>query len=162
HPVGIDVEGEVLARGPECCLGYLDPGLNAEAFTLDGWLRTGDLGVLDANGFLRITGRKKDIIIRKGENISAREVEDLLATHPDLAEVAVVGRADPPCGASARAAVRLRAGAAPPTLEGLVEFLAARGLPTRKRPERLVIVAEFPRAPSGKILKRALRARLGG
>src|SRR5262249_5193234 len=93
HPVGTEVEGEVLARGPECCLGYLDPALNAEAFTPDGWLRTGDLGVLDAQGFLRITGRKKDIIIRKGENISAREVEDLLATHPDIAEVAVVGLA---------------------------------------------------------------------
>src|SRR5262245_2713462 len=162
RPVGVDVEGEVLARGPECCLGYLDPDLNAEAFTPDGWLRTGDLGVLDAHGFLRITGRKKDIIIRKGENISAREIEDLLATHPDLAEVAVLGLADPVCGEIACAAVRVRAGAAPPTLGGLGDFLAARGLPTRKRPERLVIVAEFPRAPSGKIVKRALRARLGG
>jgi cyclohexanecarboxylate-CoA ligase len=158
--VAADVEGEVLARGPECFVGYRTAELNAETFTPDGWLRTGDLGIVDADGFLRITGRKKDIVIRKGENISAREVEDLVATHPAVAEVAVVGVRDPAAGEIACAVVRLRASATAPTLADLTAHLLAQGLSKRKLPERLEIVTDFPRAPSGKILKRALRDRL--
>jgi cyclohexanecarboxylate-CoA ligase len=153
-------EGEILARGPECFLGYRNPALDAEAFTPDGWFRTGDLGTVDPAGYLRITGRKKDIIIRKGENISAREVEDLIAAHPAVAEVAVVGQPDPGAGEIACAVVRPRAGAAPPALPDLTAFLVARGLSKRKLPERLVLVDDFPRTASGKILKRALRDRL--
>jgi cyclohexanecarboxylate-CoA ligase len=153
-------EGEILARGPELFLGYHDAAANAEAFTADGWFRTGDLGVLDAAGYLHITGRRKDIIIRKGENISAREIEDLLATHPAVAEVAVVGVPDAAAGEIACAVVRLRAGAAVPSLAALVDHLLASGLSKRKLPERLEIVDDFPRTPSGKIVKRTLRDQL--
>jgi cyclohexanecarboxylate-CoA ligase len=153
-------EGEVLARGPELCLGYQDATLNAEAFTADGWFRTGDLGVLDQAGYLRITGRRKDIIIRKGENISAREVEDLIATHPAVAEVAVVGVPDPAAGEIACAVVRVHPAATRPRLASLCDHLLAHGLSKRKLPERLEIVDDFPRTASGKIVKRTLRERL--
>jgi acyl-CoA synthetase (AMP-forming)/AMP-acid ligase II len=155
-------EGEILARGPECFLGYRNPALDAEAFTPDGWFRTGDLGTLDTAGFLRITGRRKDIIIRKGENISARELEDLIAAHPAVAEVAVVGLPDPVAGEIACAVVRVRPGSAAPTLADIADRLSAQGLSRRKLPERIAVVADFPRTASGKILKRALRDRLGG
>jgi cyclohexanecarboxylate-CoA ligase len=161
-PVPAGREGEILARGPECFLGYRDAALNAEAFTDDGWFRTGDLGTLDADGWLRITGRRKDIIIRKGENISARELEALLAEHPTIAEVAVVGLPDAAAGEIACAVVRTRAGQSPPTLADLTGWLEARGLSRRKLPERLTLVDDFPRTASGKILKRALREQLGG
>jgi cyclohexanecarboxylate-CoA ligase len=157
-PVPPGTEGEVLARGPECFLGYRDPALNQEAFTRDGWFRTGDLGMLDVDGFLRITGRKKDVIIRKGENISAREVEELLATHPAILEVAVVASPDAVAGEIACAVVRVRPGVAPPGLPELTSHLLGLGLSKRKLPERLVIVADFPRTASGKILKRAVKA----
>ena len=155
-------EGEILARGPECFVGYRDPALNAEAFTPDGWFRTGDLGALDAAGALRITGRRKDIIIRKGENISARELEELIAMHPAVAEVAVVGLPDPVAGEVACAVLRPRPGTSPPTLADLAAHLTDHGLSRRKLPERLELVADFPRTASGKILKRALREQLGG
>ena len=157
-PVG--VEGEILARGPECFLGYLDATLDADAFTADGWFRTGDLGTVDAAGYLRITGRKKDIIIRKGENISARELEDLLAAHPAVAEVAVVGVPDPVAGEIACAVLRLKPDAPAPALADVTSYLSARGLSRRKLPERLAIVTDFPRTASGKILKRTLREGL--
>jgi cyclohexanecarboxylate-CoA ligase len=153
-------EGEIMARGPELCLGYHDPALNAEAFTADGWFRTGDLGTLDGDGYLRITGRRKDVIIRKGENVSAREVEELVATHPAVAEVAVVGMPDEAAGEIACAVVRVRSDMAAPDLPTLCAHLVGRGLSRRKLPERLECVADFPRTPSGKILKRALRERL--
>jgi cyclohexanecarboxylate-CoA ligase len=162
RPVPAGVEGEILARGPECFLGYHDPAHNADAFTPDGWFRTEDLGVLDAAGYLRIAGRRKDIIIRKGENVSARELEELLAEHPATLEVAVVGVPDPACGEIACAVIRPRAGVVPPTLAELADYLARRGLSRRKLPERLELVEDFPRTASGKILKRALRARLAG
>src|SRR6185369_15415889 len=152
-------EGEVWARGPDCFLGYGSPILDAEAFAEGGWFRTGDLGTLDAAGYLRITGRRKDIIIRKGENISARELEDAIATHPAIAEVAVIGLPDPAAGEIACAVLRLRPAADPPTLDALAAHLLAHGLSKRKLPERLELVDDFPRAPSGKILKRALRDR---
>ncbi len=161
-PLAAGREGEILARGPECFLGYQNPALDAEAFDADGWFRTGDLGTLDADGWLRITGRRKDIIIRKGENISAREVEDEIAAHPAVAEVAVVGLPDPGAGEIACAAVRLRPGATAPSLAALGEFLLARGLSRRKLPERVAVVDDFPRTASGKIVKRTLRERLGG
>jgi cyclohexanecarboxylate-CoA ligase len=161
-PVPVGREGEILARGPECFLGYLDGSQNAESFTTDGWFRTGDLATLDDAGYLRITGRKKDIIIRKGENISARELEDLLAAHPSVAEVAVVGVPDAAAGEIACAVLRLRPGHAALSLAQLTEHLLARGLSKRKLPERLVIATDFPRTASGKVLKRTLRERLAG
>lgn len=155
--VSAGVEGEILARGPECFLGYLDVAANADAFTHDGWFRTGDLGTVDAAGFLRITGRKKDIVIRKGENVSAREVEEALATHPAIAEAAVVGVPDAAAGELIGAVLRLRPGATEPTLAELTAHLLAGGLSKRKLPERLAVVDAFPRTASGKVVKRALR-----
>jgi cyclohexanecarboxylate-CoA ligase len=153
-------EGEILARGPECCLGYLDAALNAETFTADGWFRTGDLGAVDADGYLRITGRKKDIIIRKGENISVREIEELLAAHPAVAEAVVVGLPDAAAGEIACAVLRLHPGRAALSLGEVVDHLIGRGLSTRKLPERLVVTDDLPRTASGKVMKRALRDRL--
>jgi cyclohexanecarboxylate-CoA ligase len=160
--VGAGAEGEVQARGPECFLGYRDARLNAAAFTPDGWYRTGDLGVLDAGGYLRITGRLKEVIIRKGENVSAREVEDLVATHPAVAEVAVVGLPDAAAGEIVCAVLRLRPGHDAPTVATLAAHLLAAGLSKRKLPERVEIVDDFPRTASGKIVKRELQRRYGG
>jgi acyl-CoA synthetase (AMP-forming)/AMP-acid ligase II len=91
-------DGEILTRGPDQFLGYMDPAMDAEAFTDDGWFRTGDIGRLDADGYLTITDRMKDIIIRGGENISAREVEEALARHPRIQEAAVTAVSDPRYG----------------------------------------------------------------
>jgi len=153
-------EGEIQARGPDCCVGYHDPARTAESFTPDGWFRTGDLGWLDDAGFLRVTGRLKDVIIRKGENISAPELEALLATHPGIAEVAVIGLPDPERGEIACAVVVARHGAPTPTLEALATHLRAQGLSSRKLPERLSIVDALPRTASGKVQKPLLRAQL--
>jgi cyclohexanecarboxylate-CoA ligase len=152
-PVGC--EGEVQGRGPECFAGYLDTTLNTESFTSDGWFRTGDLGVLDADGYLRITGRLKDIIIRKGEKISVKEVEDLIAEHPAIAEVALIPRPDAATGERACAVVRLRPGATI-DLPSLTAFLATKGLAKQKWPEQLKVVSDFPRTESGKILRAKL------
>jgi cyclohexanecarboxylate-CoA ligase len=159
RPVAVGVEGEVQARGPECFLGYQDAAMNAEAFTPDGWFRSGDLGVLDAEGYLRITGRRKDVIIRKGENVSAREVEELIATHPGVREVAVIGLPDPGAGEILCAVLRLRPGATPPGVAELGAHLLAAGLSKRKLPERVEVLADFPRTDSGKVAKRHLRER---
>ncbi len=91
--VGVGVEGELQAQAPQLMRGYLDASLDADAF-VDGWFRTGDLGVIDEQGYVRITGRLKDVIIRKGENVSAKEVEDLLFEHEKVADVAVIGLPD--------------------------------------------------------------------
>ena len=156
------IEGEIRARGPDCMVGYADPALNAEAFDGEGFLRTGDLGVVDDDGYLTVTGRVKDIIVRKGEKISAREVEDLIARHPAVAEVAVVPVPDPEKGEIACACVRPHAGVKPPSLGDLVAFLGDLDLTTRKLPERLVVRRDFPRAPSGKIHKKRLREEVEG
>lgn len=150
-------EGEIRARGPDCMVGYADSRQNAETFDENGFLRTGDLGVLDDDGYLTVTGRVKDIIVRKGEKISAREIEDLILRHGSVAEVAVVPLADAAAGEIACACVRLEPGSLSPTLEELVAFLRALDLTTRKLPERLVTCTDFPRAPSGKIHKKRLR-----
>jgi cyclohexanecarboxylate-CoA ligase len=156
-----DVEGELQVKGPMVCKGYLDPALNADAF-VDGWFRTGDLGVIDSDGHVRITGRLKDIIIRKGENISAKEVEDILFTHPAVADVAVIGLPDDASGERACAVVVTTAGAEPITFADMTSHLVASGLATFKRPEQLEIVEVLPRNPSGKVLKKDLRVRYGG
>ena len=146
-------EGEVRAKGPQICHGYLDESRNADAFDADGWFRTGDLGRLDDDGYLVITGRLKDIIIRKGENIAAKEVEDVLYAHPAIAEVAVIGLPDDALGERCCAVVMPRDGVAPPTLASIVEVCRAAGLATQKIPEQLELVTELPRNASGKVLK---------
>src|SRR6185437_12047176 len=107
EPAAPGQEGELRARAPQMMLGYVDAGLDAQAFDADGYFRTGDLGTIDPAGYVRITGRLKDVIIRKGENISAKEIEDLLFTHPKVVEVAVIGLPDPERGERVCAVVQL-------------------------------------------------------
>jgi cyclohexanecarboxylate-CoA ligase len=152
-------EGEVQARGPECCVGYSDERLNRDAFTADGWFRTGDLGTVDAAGYLRITGRIKDIVIRKGEKLSVREIEDAIAHHPAVAEVAVVAVPDAATGERACAVIVPHPGQTL-TLRELSEFLGAQGLARQKCPEELVIEPSLPRTDSGKIHRAAIKAAL--
>lgn len=146
--------------GPELFCGYTDPSLDAEAFTPDGWFRTGDLGMLDAQGYLTVTGRRKDIIIRLGENISAREVEQLLGEHPQVRDVVVVAVPDARTGERACACVVPRDRASPPTLAEFATFWNTRGISRRKLPEQLLILDTLPVTPAGKTDKRELRARL--
>jgi len=152
--------GEVLARGPELFAGYMDSSLTADAFVDQDWLATGDIGVVNEHGWLTITDRKKDIIIRGGENISAGEIEELLAKMSGVAEVAVVAGPDPRMGERACAFFRLRPGMQPPDLAAVQEHLAAIGLTRQKWPEEVHEVDDFPRTPSGKIKKFELRTRL--
>ena len=152
-------EGEVRAKAPQMMLGYLDSSLDADAFDEEGFFRTGDLGVLDEAGNLAITGRLKDIIIRKGENVSAKEVEDYLYTHPAVADVAVVGIPDAASGERVCAVIVAASGAEQLGKAEIKDFLVGEGLMIQKVPEQIEYVAELPRNPSGKILKRELRAR---
>lgn len=156
---GHDEEGEVQVRGPMLCKGYTDPALNRAAFTADCWLRTGDLGRLRADGHLSVTGRIKDIVIRKGENISAAEVENVLFGHPAIAEVAVIGMPDPERGERACAVIVAR-GAAAPTLPDVVRACREAGLPAFKIPEQVEIVDALPRNSMMKVRKDVLRASL--
>ncbi|WP_156687442.1 class I adenylate-forming enzyme family protein [Mycobacterium sp. Marseille-P9652] len=153
-------EGELRLKGPQCFLGYVDAALDADAFDGEGWLRTGDLGLIDADGNVRVTGRIKDAIIRNAENVSASEVENVLATHPGIADVAVIGVPDAHTGERVCAVV-----VAEPTgavsLESLVEHCRERGLSRYKHPERLVIVDALPRNQFGKVLKKDLRQAFG-
>ena len=149
-------EGEIRIKGPMVFQGYTDPALDAEAFDEDGWFRTGDLGKLREDGHLCITGRVKDVIIRKGENISAREVEDVLYRHPKVAEVAVVGLPDRERGEMVCAVVQPSVDGTP-TLEELADFCRAEGLMVQKIPERLEVRDEMPRAGTGKIHKQKLK-----
>jgi len=154
------VEGEIEAYGPQLCVGYADPALD-EAFAGDGFFRTGDLGVMDAGGWVRITGRRKDIIIRKGENLSAKGIEDELAAHPAVAEAAVIGVPDAASGERVCACVVLRPGAGALDLAGVRAFMEARGVMRQKVPERLEVLDALPRNPTGKVTKDVLRARFG-
>jgi cyclohexanecarboxylate-CoA ligase len=154
---GAGEEGELQVRGPMVCMGYLDSSLDADAFTEDGWFRTGDLGVRDDGGWVSITGRLKDIIIRKGENISAKEIEDLLFLHASVADAAVIGVADNERGEMAVAVVVSKADAQPLTMTSMVQFLKDQSLSAHKIPERLEFVEALPRNPSGKVLKKDLR-----
>jgi acyl-CoA synthetase (AMP-forming)/AMP-acid ligase II len=152
-------EGEVASICPQMFLGYSDPRLNADAFTDDGWFRTGDIGRLDADGFLTITDRKKDIIIRGGENISSKEVEDVLAAHPSVFESAVTAMPDPDMGEKVCAFVITRPECAI-TLEEVRRHFVAAGVARQKTPERIILVQDFPRTAAGKVKKFELRQQL--
>ena len=166
HPLpGVEMRldpetGEIISRGPDLFMGYTDPKLTATVFEDDGWYRTGDVGVLDDDGYLTITDRVSDIIIRGGENISAQEVEELLMGLDTIAEVAVVAEPDERLGERAAAMIRLREGAEVPTLEQVRAHLDAAGLARQKWPESIHTVTDFPRTPSGKIQKYVLRRQL--
>ena len=154
-----DTGPELLVRGPELFLGYLDPALNDAAFTGDGYFRTGDQARIDADGTLHITGRIKDIINRGGEKFSVAEVESLLIEHPAVQDVAVVSYPDPVLGERACAYV-VPAQGHTPSLDALREHLVASGLAVQKAPERLLIVDDLPRTASGKVQRFVLRERV--
>jgi acyl-CoA synthetase len=160
RPVEPGTPGEIWSRGPELCIGYTDPELTADAFDADGWYRSGDLGVVDHDGFLIITDRVKDVIIRGGENISAAEVEEAVARLPRVAEVAVVAVPDERLGEHACAVVRLASPGDSLELEDLTDALTRAGLARQKWPEEVRVVADFPRTASGKIRKVDLRRQL--
>jgi len=150
-------EGEIRAKAPQVMRGYLDPSLDAAAFDDEGYFRTGDLGRIDDRGNVVITGRLKDVIIRKGENVSAKEVEDLLYQHPSVADVAVIGLPDPASGERVCAVVQPAEGAPPIGFDDMVAFLKEQGLMNQKLPEQLEVVDLLPRNPAGKVLKHVLR-----
>ena len=160
HPLAgveirLDDDGEIFSRGPDCFAGYTDPALTANAFE-DGWYRTEDVGVLDGDGWLTITDRKKDIIIRGGENISAVEVENVLLHIDGVLECAVVAAPDARLGEHACAFVRGRA----PSLADVQAAMAEAGLAKQKWPEEIREVHDFPRTASGKVQKYVLRTQL--
>jgi acyl-CoA synthetase (AMP-forming)/AMP-acid ligase II len=152
--------GEITSRGPDRFVGYTDPALSEAALDADGWYASGDIGVLDADGYLTITDRLKDIIIRGGENVSAAEVEEVLVRLPGVAEVAVVAAPDERLGEHGCAFFRMRHGGDAPGLDDVRRHLAAAGLAKQKWPEEIRSVADFERTASGKIKKFVLRERL--
>jgi cyclohexanecarboxylate-CoA ligase len=159
-PVGVN--GELRVRGPMVFKGYTRPDLTAAAFDADGYYRTGDLAHVRADGHVVATGRIKDIIIRKGENISAKDIEDLLYEHPKIAEVAVIGLPDKERGERVCAVIETVAGEAPLTLAELTDYCRSAGLMNQKIPEQIENVDEFPRNATLKILKYQLRQKFAG
>lgn len=150
------VEGEILTFGPEQFAGYLDVHDNAQAFDEQGFFRMGDLGCWSHGNYLVITGRKKDIIIRNGENISPKEVEDVLMAHPSIADVAIVAMPSAATGEMGCAFVICKPGREF-DLQAMRRFLDGAGLAKQKYPERLELVDDLPRVPSGKVRKDLLR-----
>jgi non-ribosomal peptide synthetase component E (peptide arylation enzyme) len=140
--------------------GYVDESLDGDAFDAQGFFRTGDLARQDADGYFQIVGRLKDIIIRKGENISAKEVEDLLFEHPAVREVAVVGVPDSVSGERCCAVIVAADPSQPLPVHGMTEYLRDAGLMIQKIPEQWVVLAELPRNQVGKVLKNELRAHV--
>ena len=145
--------GEIFTRGPNTCVGFLDdPEREARTISDDGWVRSGDLATADAQGFVSIVGRRKDIVIRGGLNIAPREVEDLMLAFDEVERVAIVGVPDARLGERCCACVVLRAGAEL-DLATAVERLRGVGLATHKLPERLERFDALPTTASGKIQK---------
>jgi fatty-acyl-CoA synthase len=160
------VAGEFCTRGYSVMAGYWnDPECTADVIDADGWMHSGDLGAMDARGYVQITGRIKDVVVRGGENISPREIEEFLYTHPDIVDGHVIGVPDERYGEELMAVVRLREGAPELTIEGLREFCAGR-IAHFKIPRYLWIVDEFPMTVTGKVRKVEMRQRaieyLGG
>ncbi|MFW0784452.1 AMP-binding protein [Gordonia sp. CPCC 206044] len=150
------VEGEIVMRTPSQCLGYIgQSALFAESFTEEGYFRTGDLGVVDDAGYLQLTGRLKDLIIRGGVNISPVDIENAVLRHPRIDKVAVIGSPDDRLGERICAVVTLREGTL--SSNDLVDWLATEGTPRRLWPEELHVVSSMPETPAGKIRKNHLR-----
>ncbi|MBS9376293.1 class I adenylate-forming enzyme family protein [Rhodococcus sp. B50] len=155
-PVAAGESGEIRIRGEAVFQGYL--GEPTSGLDADGWYRTGDIGQLDEDGYLHITGRLKDIVIRKGENISATELEDVLYAHPGIDEVAVIGLPDDERGERVCAVVCVTPGQQV-TLSDIADHCTTAGLMRQKIPEQLEVVDALPRNPAGKVLKKDLRNR---
>jgi acyl-CoA synthetase (AMP-forming)/AMP-acid ligase II len=157
---GPGIDGEVLVRGAMVCKGYTDAALTEKSFDADGWFRTGDIGHVREDGHLVLTGRLKDVIIRKGENISAREIEELAYSHPKVGDIAVIGLPDIARGERVCAVVELAGDGEPLTLEELSDYLTSKGLMRQKLPEQLEILDALPRNETlRKVLKYQLRER---
>jgi acyl-CoA synthetase (AMP-forming)/AMP-acid ligase II len=150
------VDGELRLRGAQCFLGYVDPAMDRSIFDDEGWLRTGDLGLIDEDGFVVITGRLKDVIIRNAENIAPAEVEEVLMKHPDIDDVAVIGIPDDRTGERVCAVVVAGRGKLP-TLESVRQFCLSEGMTRQKVPEQLEVFAAIERNPMGKVVKSRLR-----
>ncbi|MCV7103519.1 AMP-binding protein [Mycobacterium palustre] len=165
HPAAPDGDGEICVRGPQMLLGYRHFGDDADSFDADGFFRTGDLGrwvQYPQDRYLVVTGRAKDVIIRNGENISAKEVEDLLADHPGVAEIAVVGLPDDRTGERACAVIVPAGGpdVPAPDVASLLALLESKGVAKFKAPEQVVLWDALPKNDAGKILKHRIRAVL--
>jgi acyl-CoA synthetase (AMP-forming)/AMP-acid ligase II len=163
-PTGREVDpgepGEILSRGPDQFLGYTDAALTARAVDADGWYHTGDVGISDEDGYILITDRISDVIIRGGENISAAEIEELLLVMPGVGEVAVVAAPDARTGEHATAVIRMLGDQPAPELREIRTHLEEAGLARQKWPEEVLELDEFPRTASGKVQKNVLRERL--
>ncbi|MCU1481261.1 MAG: putative O-succinylbenzoate--CoA ligase [Subtercola sp.] len=152
--------GELRVRGPQLMIGYVDPGLDTDAFDGEGFFLTGDMAVLDSEGYLTITGRTKDVVIRNMENISAREVEELASTMPQIATIAIIGLPDEDTGERVVAVVVPDDARFPPSLDELCAYLRGRGLNPRKLPVQLEIVASLPMNAMGKVVKTKVKEQL--
>jgi acyl-coenzyme A synthetase/AMP-(fatty) acid ligase len=160
-PVPVGESGDIAYRGPSHMLGYYkDEAQTDELFTADGFSRSGDLGYMDEDGFVRVSGRIKDIIIRGGINISSREVEDLLSTHDAVKDVAVVAMPDARLGERSCAFVVVAPGHSEPTLAELTDFLRAKQIAVQKLPERVEVIDALPMTPVGKVRKNVLRDQI--
>jgi acyl-CoA synthetase (AMP-forming)/AMP-acid ligase II len=160
--VRVSAAGEIEVRGANLTPGYVDDKQWRQAMTPDGWFRSGDRGYLRPDGRIVVTGRTKDLIIRKGENIAPDEIENELLGHPLVEEVAVMGQPDELRGEMVCAVVRRSPRHRDVTLDELCAFLDQRGLMKQKWPERLVIVDEFPLTGLGKVAKSALAEQIAG
>jgi acyl-CoA synthetase (AMP-forming)/AMP-acid ligase II len=158
-PLEGDAEGEICARGPEMMLGYTDWRQTQDSFDADGYFHTGDLGRYVGAGYLCVSGRKKDLIIRGGENISPKEIEDVLHTHPAVKEAAVVAMPHERLGEGVCAFVVPQPGHAI-DVAGAAACLEQAGLARQKFPERVELVEDLPRTASGKVQKNVLRERI--
>ena len=148
-------EGELRLRGPQCFLGYVDASLDAAAFDDDGWFRSGDLGIIDADGNVTVTGRIKDIIIRNAENISALEIEDALYQHPAVADVAVVAAPDPRTGERVCAFVVAAPGADPRPSRRWPSTAAASASRCRSAPSSSSWSTRSPATPTARCSSRS-------
>jgi fatty-acyl-CoA synthase len=152
-----DVPGELCTRGYSVMTGYWNqPEKTAEAIDDAGWMHTGDIAVMDRDGYIRVTGRIKDMVIRGGENVYPREIEDLLYLHPDIVDAAVIGVPDPRYGEELMAFLRIRPGAGAPTTESIRAFCDGK-IAHYKVPRYVEVVDEFPMTVTGKIRKVELR-----
>lgn len=160
--LGTEEIGEIWVKGPMVMKGYNNlPNETSQALTSDGYFKTGDLGKIDADGFIFITGRKKDMISVAGEKAYPREIEEVLMANPSVAEAAVVGKKDPSRGEVVAAFVIFKEGQTL-SADALREFCREHGLAQWKIPRDIQIVTDFPRTPTGKVLKRELSAKLNG
>jgi acyl-CoA synthetase (AMP-forming)/AMP-acid ligase II len=158
RPVPHGEEGEIRVRGPQNMIGYTDPEQTAATVDEDNWIYTGDLGTVTVDGLIRITGRTKDIINRGGEKFSAREIEELILSHPSIQDAAVVGLDDPRLGEKVGAFVTLKPDQAWVGDDALAVYLREARLALQKIPTEWVVLDALPRTASGKIQKHVLRS----